>query len=61
MNRTILDKWIQYPSREMTLSIDENRKGFELVIAYDNHETILARGSREEMKREAKRQSLIVG
>ena len=61
MNRTIIDQWIQYPNREMVLSIDETRKGFALVISYDNHETILARGSREEMKREAKRQSLIVG
>ena len=60
MTRTIIDQWIQYPNREMTLSIDENRKGFALVIEYDNEETILATGTREDMKKEARRQSTVI-
>ena len=60
MNRIIIDQWIQYPHREMTLFIDETRRGFELVISYDNQDTVIATGTREEMKKEARRQSTVI-
>ena len=61
MNRETIETWIGYPNREYRLCIDRSARGYTLVVVIGKHETTIATGTREEMQREAARQTVQIG